>query len=474
MILLLEAAVSDAPDRTAVVTSAHASTYRELLRDARRVAGALRHRGVTRFAVAEPDAAWVVRLLAGAALAGAEPCQFQPDTPAAELTAQAAVLGHTVVVSRRKDLAGAGFPGSGEHEHGGLEVIAPEELVDPALETDGTRVSAAFSADDAQPIMIRTTGTTGLPKAARHDWRVLTQTVAGIRPAPRQRWLLAYGLHQFAGIQVVLHVVASQATLVAPFPRQPKDGLDAIVHDGVTCVSATPTFWRFLLTEARSRQVELAPLEQVTLGGEASPADLLEELRRTFPSARVSQVYASTEFGSVTSVRDGLPGIAVEALFSEANPASNVRVTDGQLWVRAAAGMLGYADQAGPAAAPGEWRPTGDLVDIVEGRVLFRGRTSEVINVGGVKVHPLPVEDRITALGSVAAARVYGRPSKLTGSIVAAEIVPSAGSAADLERIRLDVKGAVGDLPKAWHPRHLSFVESIETRGGKTVRGALR
>ncbi len=298
--------------------------------------------------------------------------------------------------------------------------------------------------------------------------------MAGIQRAGDQRWLLAYGLHQFAGIQMVLHVTASQATLVAPFPRQPKDGLDALLTDGVTCVSSTPTFWRFLLTEARSRRVTLPPLEQVTLGGEASPPDLLDELRRTFPGARISQVYASTELGSITSVRDGLPGIAVEDLFGDTNPTSNVRVTDGELWVRAAAGMLGYAGQADAAAVPGEWRQTGDLVEIVEGRVLFRGRRSEVINVGGVKVHPLPVEERIAALDSVAAARVYGRPSKLTGFIVAAEIVPAGGAATDVERIRLEVKETVSDLPKAWQPRHLSFVEAIETKGGKTVRGTSR
>jgi acyl-CoA synthetase (AMP-forming)/AMP-acid ligase II len=462
MILLLEAAATEASDRTAVVTPEGAPTYAELLRDARRIAGSLRSRGITRVALAEPDAAWVVRLLAGAALVGAEPCQFQPDTPAAELAEQARALGLDMVITRRPDLA----------EH--LLTIRPEDLADPAAESEGARASAAFTAESAQPLMIRTTGTTGLPKAARHDWRVLAQTVAGIRPAPDQRWLLAYGLHQFAGIQILLHVIASQATLVAPFPRQPKDGLDALLHDEVTCVSSTPTFWRFLLAEARSRRVVLPPLQQVTLGGEASPADLLDELHRTFPDARVSQVYASTEFGSITSVRDGLPGIAVDDLFSDTNPTSNVRVTDGELWVRAAAGMLGYAGQADAPAVPGEWRQTGDLVEIVDGRVLFRGRSSEVINVGGVKVHPLPVEERIAALDSVAAARVFGRPSKLTGFIVAAEIVPSAGSAADVEQIRLQVKDALGDLPKAWQPRHLSFVDAIQTKGGKTVRGTTR
>lgn len=463
MILLLEAAASSSPDREAVVTSEGSSTYGELLEDARRVATALRRQGITRFAVVEPDAGWVLRLLAGAALAGSEPCQYQPDTDATEFADHASMLDHKFVVSRRDDLAGS------------FEIVRPESLV----AQDGDDALRAGE-DTEQPLMIRTTGTTGLPKAARHDWRILGRTVANVRPMPGQRWLLAYGPQQFAGVQVLLHVAASQATLVAPFPRQPKDGLDALLDEGVTCVSATPTFWRFLLAEARSRKVTLPPLEQITLGGEASPGDLLAEIRATFPGAKVSQVYASTEFGSITSVRDGKPGLAVDALWSESNPASNVRVTDGELWVRAGAGMLGYADGSGDTGGtdgaaddqPGEWRRTGDLVEIVGDRVMFRGRQSEVINVGGVKVHPLPVEDRIAGLDSVAAARVFGRPNKLTGAIVAAEIVPAGGvEGADADALRAQIKEAVADLPRAWQPRSVTFVDAIETKGGKTVRG---
>jgi acyl-CoA synthetase (AMP-forming)/AMP-acid ligase II len=262
---------------------------------------------------------------------------------------------------------------------------------------------------------------------------------------------------------------------VAPFPRQPSDGLQSLLNDGVTCVSATPTYWRFLLGEARSRRVALPALEQITLGGEAVPGDLLEDLKRQFPDARISQVYASTEFGSIASVRDGRPGIDVRALYSESNPTSNLRVVDGELWVRATAGMLGYAGQdvaTDPSVhLDGDWHATGDLVEIVGERVEFRGRASEVINVGGVKVHPRPVEDRITAIDSVSAARVFGRPSRLTGAIVAAEVVPRGGlPGADLERIRLEIRRAVADLPRAWHPRSVSFVDAIATKGGKTSR----
>jgi acyl-CoA synthetase (AMP-forming)/AMP-acid ligase II len=458
MIALLEAAAADAAERTAVITPEGAPSYGDLLDDARRVAAGLQRRGLTRFAVAEPDAAWVLRILAGAALAGAEPCQYQPDTDAAMLRVETAALKHDVLVTRRDDVG-----------DGSLEVVRPEELLAQTLE----RAPGAEPPDGPQPLVIRTTGTTGTPKAARHDWRVLGQTVEKVQPKPEQRWLLAYGPQQFAGIQILLHVLASRATLVAPFPRQPKDGLDAILSDGVTCVSATPTYWRFLLAEARSRQVRLPRLEQITLGGEASPADLLDDIRAAFPLARVSQVYASTEFGSVTSVNDGLPGIAIGSLWSSSNPTSKVRAENGELWVRAEAGMLGYADEAdGDTPSATAWRPTGDLIEIVGTRVLFRGRQSEIINVGGVKVHPLPVEDRILALESVEAARVFGRPSKLTGAIVAVEIVPVGGTErADTETIRRDVKDAVADLPRAWQPRSVSVVDALETRGGKTVRG---
>jgi acyl-CoA synthetase (AMP-forming)/AMP-acid ligase II len=474
---LLAAAAASSATNTAVITSEGSACYGELLADARRVASALRRRGVTRFAVVEHDAGWVLRLLAGAALAGAEPCQYRPDIAAHELTAQARALGHAVLVTRRPEI--------GER----LQVIAPGRLTAPDAEELPARCAEQLhDSGAAQPILILTTGTTGAPKAARHDWRRLGHTVARVQPRPDQRWLLAYGPHQFAGIQVLQHVVATRATLIAPYPRGPADGLQALRDHGVTCLSATPTYWRFLLAEACGAGHALPPLERVTLGGEASPGDLLEDLRRAFPGARISHVYASTELGSITSVRDGRPGLPVAALYSRSNPSASLRVIDGELWVRPPAGMLGYADGSGDGgrdstdtigaagggdrAAQDGWHPTGDLVQIAGDRVLFGGRRSEVINVGGIKVHPLPVENRIAALDSVAMARVYGRANPLTGAIVAADVVPVGDAGQD--DVRHQIRAALADLPPAWRPRSIRFVKRIETRHGKVTRGTVR
>src|SRR6266700_1718323 len=105
--------------------------------------------------------------------------------------------------------------------------------------------------DDAgrSPILILTTGTTGDPKGARHDWRRLLRAAEGRAPATGSRWLLAYNLHQFAGVQMLVHVLSVGGTLVLPASNRPRDALDVLRRCRVTHASATPTFWRFLLAE---------------------------------------------------------------------------------------------------------------------------------------------------------------------------------------------------------------------------------
>ncbi|CAM3354979.1 AMP-binding protein [Nocardioides dubius] len=451
MIDLLARTAAVAPDRVAVVTDLGEATYGELAAEARSVAAALIERGLSRVAIVEPDARLVIALLAGAASAGVEACQYLPDLDPDEFAVQAQANGHDQVITRRSDLVG--------------------ELIDPEALTSGVPTDHGHPGAAVQQLLILTTGSTGQPKAARHDWRVLAGRLEEVAPTPEWRWLLAYGLHQFAGLQVVLHVLASGSTLVAPFPRQPRDGLRAITELGVDAVSATPTYWRFLLAEARGRGATMPPLRQITLGGEAASEALLLALRDWFPAARITHVYASTEVGSVLAVNDGRPGFDAALLRSPQRPEGRLEIRDGELWVRGSAGMVEYAGQAtlAPFSADADgWRPTGDLVEVVGERVHFRGRDSEVINVGGVKVHPLPVEERIAAVAGVAMVRVYGRANKLTGAIVAAEIVAEQGVVPD--ELRAAVRDAVADLPRAWQPRSLQFVEQIKTVGSKTIR----
>lgn len=454
MIELLRRAAAVNPDGVAVIESASiAVTYRDLLASSERLATALTARQINSFGIASTDAAQVLALLGAASLAGARACVLPPVD-----------LSEAVVVADRFDLEVVVTPDTPNGEFTNVLSLTELEL--------GATGSIPEEPPAGRPHLVLTTGSTGTPKGIVHDWSRLTEPPLRVVPDPQsmsQRWLLAYGVHQFGGLQVLLHVCAAAATLVAPVPRRPAAGLAAMREFGVTHASATPTYWRFLMSEMRADGGAIPALEQITMGGEASSPDLLDALRSEFPQARITQVYAATEFGAI-NVSDGLAGLPMSLLDAD-NPSDvQLRIDNGELWVRSRVGMVAEYGQG--ATASDGWRPTGDLVEIVDGRIRFRGRTSEVINVGGVKVHPLPVEERVTATAGVKAARVFGRANALTGMVVAVELVVAPGFVR--EHVIGAVRNACQDLSAEARPRSVRAVDELASVGGKIVRRAVQ
>jgi acyl-coenzyme A synthetase/AMP-(fatty) acid ligase len=449
VIELLRRAADRDPDATAMIAESGAWSYGRLLAEAEAFAGGLRDAGIDRFAIVSNDIPVVVALLAGSSLIGAEACVYAPDIAADEMERQAASFSHGVVVSDRTDL---GEPA--------VRVIAPESL-------RGEGIASAVL-PERRALLVLTTGSTGAPKGVRHDWSRQLARIQNARHGSGQVWLLAYGPQQFAGLQVLIHVLGTGATLVAPAVRRPQSVLELIHDHGVDHISATPTFWRFMLAELRADSRPVPHLRQITLGGEAAPGALLEELREAFPDARISHIYAGSEFGSTGSVRDGTDGLPASLLESSTGAEVSLRIVDGELWVRSSASMLGYHGEDDRPAD--EWWPTGDLVDVVDDRIVFRGRKTDVINVGGVKVHPLPVEERVAAVDGVRAARVYGRANALVGAVVAVDVVPE--GAVEERDLKSLIRDACADLPRPWQPRSIQVVEELAMKENKVVRGS--
>lgn len=453
MIELLRKTATHHPDRAAVIGASSTRSYAELVADAEGFARGLREHAIDRFAIVSNDIPVLVALLAAASAIGAEACVYAPDIAADDMRRQAAMFSHAVVISDRPELL----------ELGGADLA----IRDPrSLARGGGSPVGAPPA--VRPLMVLTTGTTGTPRGVRHDWtRQEANIVRAGRDGSGQTWLLAYGPQQYAGLQVLLHVLGSGATLVAPPERRPRAVLAAVHEHGVDHISATPTFWRFLLAELRADPRPRPALVQLTMGGEAAAASLLAELRETFPDARLSHVYAGSEFGSTGSVRDGRDGLPAAILDREDGDVT-VKIVDGELWVKSAAAMLGYYGE--PDLSEDQWWPTGDLVEVEGDRIRFRGRKSEVINVGGTKVHPLPLEERISGVEGVRAVRVYGRPNPLVGAVVAVDVVPEGD--VDEGDLRGAIRSACADLPRPWQPRVVQVVAELAMVQGKIVRGS--
>ncbi len=445
-------AAGEIPDHALVIEPDGGLTWADAVERATAVARGLQAEGIERFGSVLTSAADTVVAVLAASAVGAEACLYPRDLEPEAVERIAERFGHGVVLAD---------PG---REAGAVRTVDLDELARAG--GDGAGGEAPTGSDPA-PVLILTTGTTGEQKGARHEW---SRLIAGVRHPERAagtRWLLAYNLNQFAGIQVLLHVLAGRGTLVVPASRRADDVIAAIEDHAVTHVSATPTFWRLLVGRLDAETAARLAIAQITLGGEAAPESLIARLRELFPDARLSHVYAGTEFGSVVSVRDGQSGIPLSVLDRPDDAEVRFRIVDGELQVLSRVGMLGYHEAGDSEPA---WRATGDLVEIREDRIHFVGRTSEIINVGGAKVHPLPVEELICSVPGVAMAAVYGRSNAVTGQIVAADIVPAEG--VDPEELERRVREACESLPAAGRPRRIRFVEELQTLGNKVLRRA--
>lgn len=442
---LVRAAATQAPERRVVIFPNGELAYGECLERAEAIACGLRARDVERFGCVLESAADTVLALVASTAVGSEACVYPHDPGAKGHSWFATRFGHKTVLS---DTA-ASFDGA--------QTVALEHLERTGRQT--------IDHPERFPVLILTTGTTGEQKGARHDWRRLLEPVRQHHLPTGKRWLLAYNLNQFAGIQVLLHVLASGGTLVEPASRQADEVISTIRERQVTHVSATPTFWRLLVGRLGPSTAGELPLQQITLGGEAAAEGLIQRLHELFPQAAISHVYAGTEFGSAISVSDGRSGLPASVLERGENADAQLRIVEGELQIRSRVGMLGYYSGTDDFSA---WRSTGDLVEVRDGRVQFTGRTSEIINVGGAKIHPLPVEEVICSVNGVQLAAVYGRANAVTGQIVVADVVAAPGT--DTAALEARIRAECQALPAAGRPRRIRFVPELDIHGSKLMR----
>ncbi|WP_158967735.1 class I adenylate-forming enzyme family protein [Paraglaciecola sp. L3A3] len=264
---------------------------------------------------------------------------------------------------------------------------------------------------------IATSGTTGEPKWFAHTFNSLTAQTKHSTNLQTLCWALMYQCFRFAGLQVVLQALLSGADLVDVTAYEPLSQLALMQKNKVTAVSATPSLWRQLLM---TKQLSQLSLSHITLGGEIVDQSLLEQLTRLFPQARIRHIYASTEAGVGFVVSDGKAGFPLSWL-NNSDLSVALKISDEQhLLVKPKEQSSTLStikvDEQG-------FMDTQDRVEVINDRVLFLGRATGTINVGGNKVHPEKVEQVLLSCEGISQARVYAKKSPLMGELVVADIV---------------------------------------------------
>lgn len=339
-------------------------------------------------------------------------------------------------------------------------------------------------------LVIQTSGSTGRPKRVALSTDALLASAAASAAAlggPGQ-WLLALPTHYIAGAQVLVRsIVAETDPVIVPggsFDPRIFAEHAAMLTEPLRFVSLVPVQLARVVDAAEVDDFVLAAarrFDRILVGGQATPPSLID--RAEALGLRVTRTYGSSETaggcvydgvalnGTAVRIEGGLvelggPTLAEGYLGDDARTAETFVEHDGRRWYR-----------------------TGDLGELVDGRLRVLGRSDNVIISGGEKVSLDAVERVLHAVpgleGAVAVAvpdAVWGQAiavaCETAGQPAAAELAPDAAASlpvqatqAELAAVREHVASVLGTAAR---PRELyALAELPRLASGKPDRAAI-
>ncbi len=305
---------------------------------------------------------------------------------------------------------------------------------------------------DDWKVTLFTSGTTGIPKKVTHNFNSITRFVKISERNTNSIWGFAYNPTHMAGIQVFFQALLNGNTIVRLFGLTPNEIHSEINENEITHISATPTFYRLLIPCENTYQ----SLKRVTSGGEKFNKKTILQLKDIFPNAKITNVYASTEAGTLFASENDIFSIKPEYEHL-------IHVANGELYIHIS--LIGIL-----VINTKEWYNTGDLIEIITEKPLkfrFISRKSDMINVGGYKVNPLEVEETILTLSGIKNVHVYSKSNSVLGNIICCEVVCDNSQLCE-SSIRSFLQSQIQEFKI---PRIIRFVDELSiTRNGKIKR----
>jgi non-ribosomal peptide synthetase component E (peptide arylation enzyme) len=499
---LLAACARSMPDKPAIVTEDSQLTYAEWHDRVLRLAGALQELGVDKgdvVAVQLPNIPeFLVAFLAIAAIGAVTQTlhmpyrsaelrallshsrakyfiglsQFREDSPAQEgvrLQADIATLEHVIAVGQSV---------AGTHAFSRLLQHTPAAHL-PTL-----------SGDDAF-LLLYTSGTTGYPKGvpikycwfmsnARltvSDWEITGQDVI-LSVAP---YTHLYGLWTMI---LTLYTGATNALLPA---FTPPALVQCVAKLKPTGMFAAPAHIATLLHTGWWDTFDAAGMRFICQAGSIVPDHIAQAIDEKLVNGCVIQLFGMSELqaGCYTRPSDppavriytsGTPPAGMELKIVDDNGHDVPPGEEGQLLLRGIAVFTGYLNNTAAtrlAFTHDGWSITGDTARLTPaGHLKITGRFKDIINRGGIKYHPMEVEDVVSQRDGVEMCAVIAYPDAVLGERACIFIQKRVDAHITLEDITaaLDTAG----LAKYKWPERLEFVDEMPlTPTRKIIRSEL-
>jgi fatty-acyl-CoA synthase len=514
---LLDRAAARFPTRPALVSPARTTSYAELAKSATSLASGLHGLGVGRadhvgVAIGNRDE-WVLLYYALARLGAVAVC-LSTRWSAAELVDAIArtdcrflVIEPVVRRSRIGDAIRSAVPELEGSTWGRLASDRLPALVGIAAIGDGppgalpwdaildrsraaTPVDPAPVADDVA-MMVFTSGSTAFPKAAMLTHGGIARNARAhstrLRMTEEDRWCTAMPFFHVGGTIWGLGGCAAVGAAVVYLPAfDGAEVLRTIERERCTINFGVETMLRDELAVPDFDRYDLTSLRISSAG---APSELRREVRRRFGVKTILSMYGMTEAHAnvaVTGPDDtverqdttmGRPHAEVSVAI--ADPLSRRRLpagAEGEIVLKGRGVFAGYYGQPDETAALFDedgWLRSGDLGTVdPDGYLSFRGRSKEMIRVGGENVSLLEVETVAMRHPAIERAYAIGVPDDRLVETVAIFARPRSAGALTPDALRQHCADRLAGYKV---PRHIFFVDEFPLgESGRVSKARLR
>ena len=300
-------------------------------------------------------------------------------------------------------------------------------------------------------ITVQTSGTTSKPKKIKHKVQNLFKSVIIKKNLVDAVWGYTYNPYHIGGLQVFFQAFLNGSTIIYLYGKSIDHVVEQIYKYRITHLSGTSTFYKLLI----SKNEKFESVQRVTFGGEISTKYLYQKMSNIFPQAKITNVYATSESGTLFASHDHIFTIENE---------NQVKIDENELYIHKK--FIGENQDI-----KGDWYATGDIVKIVGQnplRFVFQYRDSDIINVGGQKVNPHEIEQYIESHPNISSALVYKKENSVLGNIILCDVVKSNESLTEKDILTFLRNKKVANYKL---PRMINFINQLQfSKNYKSVR----
>jgi len=364
----------------------------------------------------------------------------------------------------------------------GIEAVSRQSFLGLARAGGGDSEQRSMDPDDVG-VLLFTSGTTGVPKAAvlRHKHLVsyIVSSVEFMSADEDEAALVCVPPYHIAGIAAALSSVYAGRRVVQLANFSADAWIETARHERITTAFVVPTMLSRIVDALEGEKTAgMDHLQSLSYGGGKMPLAVIEKAMALFPDTDFTNAYGLTETSStitvlgpdehrlaarsedpearrrLVSVGIPLPGIEIEIRDEEGTVLGPEE--RGEIHVRGEQVSGEYEDRGSLVDTAG-WFPTRDagFMD-VDGYLFLDGRADDVIVRGGENMSPGEIEDVLITHEAVNDAAVVGIPSEEWGEAVVSAVVVKSDTPAN-ELLARELKDWVKD-----HMRSSRVPEVIE------------